>query len=326
MNHSEFDVIKKYFTFSESRDDVLLAGGDDCAIVSVAENKQLVVTTDTLVSGVHFPETTSPEDIAYKTLMVNLSDLAAMGATPAWITLAITLTEINEQWLSSFSKQFSSLLTRFNVSLIGGDTTKGPLSITVQAMGFVDVNKSLKRSNAAVGDKIFVTGYLGDAAIGLVAMLQNINDKELISCIEKLNRPEARVDFAKELVDLCLCAIDISDGLLADLGHILEASQCGASINLVDVPVSSSAKYYFKKYHQNTLDWQMIVSKGDDYELCFTVNPINENKIYSLAKKHQIKVSCIGEINDTSRLTCRDENNEELNFLSEGFNHFNQDE
>jgi thiamine-monophosphate kinase len=326
MNHSEFDVIKKYFTFSESRDDVLLAGGDDCAIVSVAENKQLVVTTDTLVSGVHFPETTSPEDIAYKTLMVNLSDLAAMGATPAWITLAITLPEINEQWLSSFSKQFSSLLTRFNVSLIGGDTTKGPLSITVQAMGFIDVNKSLKRSNATVGDKIFVTGYLGDAAIGLVAMLQNINDKELISCIEKLNRPEARVDFAKELVDLCLCAIDISDGLLADLGHILEASQCGASINLVDVPVSSSAKYYFKKYHQNTLDWQMIVSKGDDYELCFTVNPINENKIYSLAKKHHIKVSCIGEINDTSRLTCRDENNEELKFLSEGFNHFNQDE
>ncbi len=326
MNHSEFDVIKKYFTFSESRDDVLLAGGDDCAIVSVAENKQLVVTTDTLVSGVHFPDTTSPENIAYKALMVNLSDLAAMGATPAWITLAITLPEINEQWLSSFSKQFSSLLTRFNVSLIGGDTTKGPLSITVQAMGFVDVNKSLKRSNAAVGDKIFVTGYLGDAAIGLVAMLQNINDKELISCIEKLNRPEARVDFAKELVDLCLCAIDISDGLLADLGHILEASQCGASINLVDVPVSSSAKYYFKKYHQNTLDWQMIVSKGDDYELCFTVNPINENKIYSLAKKHHIKVSCIGEINDTSRLTCRDENNEELNFLSEGFNHFNQDE
>jgi thiamine-monophosphate kinase len=278
------------------------------------------------VSGVHFPDTTSPENIAYKALMVNLSDLAAMGATPAWITLAITLPEINEQWLSSFSKQFSSLLTRFNVSLIGGDTTKGPLSITVQAMGFVDVNKSLKRSNAAVGDKIFVTGYLGDAAIGLVAMLQNINDKELISCIEKLNRPEARVDFAKELVDLCLCAIDISDGLLADLGHILEASQCGASINLVDVPVSSSVKYYFKKYHQNTLDWQMIVSKGDDYELCFTVNPINENKIYSLAKKHQIKVSCIGEINDTSRLTCRDENNEELKFLSEGFNHFNQDE
>ena len=322
MTDSEFDVIKKYFSFPKSRNDVILAGGDDCAIVSVANNKQLVITTDTLVSGVHFPVETSAENIAYKALMVNLSDLAAMGATPAWVTLAITLPEINEQWLSSFSRQFSSLLTKFNISLIGGDTTKGSLSITVQAMGFVDVNKALKRSNAAVGDKIFVTGDLGDAAIGLVSLLQNIDDKELFPCIEKLNRPEARINFAKELVDLCDCAIDISDGFIADLGHILEASQCGACINLVDLPVSSSAKYYFKTYHQNTIDWQMIVSKGDDYELCFTVNPENENQIYSLAKKYQIKVSCIGEINDTSHLICINENNEEINFLSEGFNHF----
>ncbi len=158
MKNSEFDVIEKYFTFPESRDDVLLAGGDDCAIVSVAKNKQLVVTVDTLVSGVHFPKETSAEDIAYKSLMVNLSDLAAMGATPAWVTLAITLPEINEQWLSDFSKQFSSVLTRFNVSLIGGDTTKGPLSITVQAMGFIANEQTFKRDGAKVGDKIFVTG------------------------------------------------------------------------------------------------------------------------------------------------------------------------
>ena len=326
MTDSEFDVIKKYFSFPESRDDVLLAGGDDCAIVSVANNKQLVITTDTLVSGVHFPVETTAENIAYKALMVNFSDLAAMGATPAWVTLAITLPEINEQWLSSFSKQFSSLLTKFNVSLIGGDTTKGPLSITVQAMGFVDVNKALKRSNAVVGDKIFVTGDLGDAAIGLSALLDHIDDENLLPCIEKLNRPEARINFAKELVDLCGCAIDISDGLVADLGHVLKASQCGADINLVDVPVSSSAKYYFKTYHQNKIDWQTILSKGDDYELCFTVNPKNENQIYSLAEKHQIKVSCIGEINDTRHLICINENNEEVNFLSEGFNHFNHDE
>ena len=322
MTNSEFDVIKKYFSFSESRDDVLLAGGDDCAIVSVANNKQLVITTDTLVSGVHFPVETTAENIAYKALMVNFSDLAAMGATPAWVTLAITLPEINEQWLSSFSKQFSSLLTRFNVSLIGGDTTKGPLSITVQAMGFVGINKSLQRSNATAGDKIFVTGNLGDAAIGLSALLQGIDDENLLPCIEKLNRPEARINFAKELIDLCDCAIDISDGLIADLGHILEASQCGADINLVDVPVSSSAKYYFKTYHQNNIDWQTILSKGDDYELCFTVNRDNENEIYFLAKKHQIKVSCIGEINASNRLICFDENKETISFLSEGFNHF----
>ncbi len=322
MNNSEFDVIKKYFTFPKARDDVLLAGGDDCAIVSVAENKQLVVTTDTLVSGVHFPESTSAEDIAYKALMVNLSDLAAMGAAPAWITLAITLPEINEQWLSAFSKQLSLLLTKFNVSLIGGDTTKGPLSITVQAMGFVDKDKSLKRSNAEAGDKIFVTGHLGDAAIGLAAVQENFDDKKLSLCIERLNRPEARVGFAEELVNLCSCAIDVSDGLIADLGHIMKASQCGACINLANIPVSKNAKYYFKKYRQDVIDWSMLLTRGDDYELCFTVKPINESKVFSLAEKHQLKVSCIGEITDSNNLVCFDRENKEVTFLNKGFNHF----
>jgi len=326
MNNSEFDVIKKYFTFPESRDDVLLSGGDDCAIVSVAENKQLVITTDTLVSGVHFPEVTSAENIAYKALMVNLSDLAAMGATPAWVTLAITLPEINQQWLSAFSKQFSSLLTKFNVSLIGGDTTKGPLSITVQAMGFVDKDKSLKRSNAAVNDKIFVTGNLGDAAIGLTAVLEKINDKALLSCVEKLNRPEARVKFAEALVDLCSCAIDVSDGLVADLAHIIEASQCGARINIANIPVSKSAKYYFKKYNQNVIDWSKLLTEGDDYELCFTVNPLNESDVFSLAEKYQLKVSCIGEITNGNKLLCFDGTNQEITFLSGGFNHFDTGE
>ena len=322
MNNSEFDVIKKYFSFPDSRDDVLLAGGDDCAIVSVPENKQLVITTDTLVSGVHFPEATSAENIAYKALMVNISDLAAMGAAPAWVTLAITLPEINPQWLSAFSKQFSSLLTKFNVSLIGGDTTKGPLSITVQAMGLVGKNKALKRSAAEVGDKIFVTGNLGDAAIGLAAVLENIDDKALLPCVEKLNRPEARVQFAEALVDLCSCAIDISDGLVADLGHIIEASQCGACINLESIPVSKSAKHYFKKYHQDVIDWSKLLTEGDDYELCFTVKSINESNVFSLAETHQLKVSCIGEITNDNKLTCFDEKNKEINFLNKGFNHF----
>ncbi len=322
MNNSEFDVIKKYFSFPDSRDDVLLAGGDDCAIVSVPENKQLVITTDTLVSGVHFPEATSAENIAYKALMVNISDLAAMGAAPAWVTLAITLPEINPQWLSAFSKQFSSLLTKFNVSLIGGDTTKGPLSITVQAMGFIGKNKALKRSAAEVGDKIFVTGNLGDAAIGLAAVLGNIDDKALLPCVVKLNRPEARVKFAEALVDLCSCAIDISDGLVADLGHIIEASQCGACINLATLPFSESAKYYFKKYHQDVIDWSKLLTEGDDYELCFTIKSINESKVFSLAEMYQLKISCIGEITNSNKLICLDEKNKEIDFLSGGFSHF----
>lgn len=324
MSYSEFDVIKKYFTFSTQRDDVLLAIGDDCAIVSVADAnaKQLVITTDTLVSGVHFPLETSPEDIAYKALMVNLSDLAAMGASPAWVTLAITLPEIDEQWLASFSNQFSLLLGKFNISLIGGDTTKGPLTITIQAMGFVDENKSLKRSNAKVGDKIFVTGNLGDAAIGLDAIKNNYNDTELSPCVEKLNRPEARIDFAKELVAFCHCAIDISDGVIADLGHILKASECGARLNLIDMPISPSAKYYFQKYYKNRIDWQMLLTNGDDYELCFTVDPQNQNNVYSLAEKHQLKVCCIGEITATNELVCVDEHEQEIKFSGTGFNHF----
>ncbi len=153
--NTEFDIIKKYFTFDVLREDVVLAGGDDCAIVSLPENKQLLLTTDTLISGVHFPENTSAEDIAYKAIMVNLSDLAAMGATPAWVTLAISLPDIDESWLQAFSNQFYSVLSKFNISLIGGDTTKGSLSITIQAMGFCDKDKILRRDKAEIRRQSF---------------------------------------------------------------------------------------------------------------------------------------------------------------------------
>lgn len=322
MNNAEFDVIKKYFTFASLRDDVLLAGGDDCAMVSVPANQQLLITTDTLISGVHFPEKTSAEDIAYKSLMVNLSDLAAMGATPAWVTLAISLPEINQPWLSAFSHQFSSVLAEFNIALIGGDTTRGPLSITVQAMGFAARANILRRDQARAGDKIFVTGELGDAAIGLQAIFNAYDDVKLTPCVNRLNRPVARVKFAEELSPYSNCAIDISDGLMADLGHVLTASQLGAQINLTDVPVSSAADYYFKHYHDNVFDWSMVLTKGDDYELCFTAHDDNHDAIIALGRKHQLRVSCIGEITDSKGIICLDENNQTMNFSAVGFNHF----
>ncbi len=322
MNNSEFDVIKKYFTFSDSRDDVILPVGDDCACVSVPENKQLLITTDTLISGVHFPENTSPEDIAYKSLMVNLSDLAAMGATPTWVTLAISLPEINETWLQAFSNQFSAVLSKFNISLIGGDTTKGALSITIQAMGVCDQKKILRRDQAELNDKIFVTGYIGDASVGLQAVLNQLADKNLLSCVNRLNRPEARVNFAEELTLYSKCAIDISDGLVADLGHIISASDCGADINLADIPLSSSTRHYFDFYHKSTVDWSMVLTQGDDYELCFTVNNKNESAVITLAKKHQLKVTCIGEVTESNELVFTDVNNEIINFSSTGFKHF----
>lgn len=322
MNNSEFDVIKKYFSFSSDRDDVVIAAGDDCAAVTVSPGKKLLITTDTLISGVHFPEETSPEDIAYKSLMVNLSDLAAMGATPAWVTLAITLPNIDEAWLSAFSLEFSSVLSAFNISLIGGDTTKGALSITIQAMGLCDENRMMRRDRAKPGDKVFVTGFLGDAAVGLKAVVGGLNDEKLSACVERLNRPEARASFAEELTQYVRCAIDLSDGLAADLGHVLDASSCGARIQLSDVPISLAARYYFIRYNISVTDWSMVIAQGDDYELCFTASTDDESAIKTLAEKHRLKLSCIGVVTQETKLEFIAADNEIMKFPDTGFKHF----
>jgi len=320
--NSEFDIIKKHFTFADKRTDVLIASGDDCASVTVPQNKQLLITTDTLIAGVHFPVETAAEDIAYKAIMVNLSDLAAMGATPAWLTLAISLPQVDESWLQKFSASLCEILKRFNVSLIGGDTTKGHLSITVQAMGLCDKNKIMRRDQAKVGDKIYVTGNPGDAAIGLHALLNKFDDDGLQSCITKLNRPEARVKFAEGLVAYSTCAIDISDGLVADLVHIIKASACGAKVFLSQIPVSSAAQYYFEQYNASVVDWSMLLTRGDDYELCFTLSENNESAVNELARQHDLKISCIGEITDGSELEFFNEQGEMENFTNTGFKHF----
>ena len=164
---TEFGLIEKYFTYESERDDVALGVGDDCALLNPPKDSQLAVTVDTLISGVHFPESTSAEDIAFKSIAVSLSDLAAMGATPAWATLALTLPDVNELWLNEFSVSFKKKLETYGVQLIGGDTTQGQLSITVQLIGFVEAGMAMRRDAAKPGDKIYVTGYLGDAALGL---------------------------------------------------------------------------------------------------------------------------------------------------------------
>jgi len=322
MMNNEFDLIKKYFTFPNNRDDVLLSGGDDCASVVVADDQQLMITADTLISGVHFPEQTSAADIAYKAVMVNLSDLAAMGARPAWLTLAITLPVIDDSWLSEFSHTLQQLLNRFNISLIGGDTTKGPLSITIQAMGLCAKGKLLQRTQAKVGDSIFVTGFMGDAAIGLMALQNDLPDAELKNCIERLNRPEARVNFAQELVSYSTCAIDISDGLVADLGHVINASACGSQINLSAIPLSPGVKFYFEHYTDGAIDWSTVLATGDDYELCFTVNKSNIEKVKILAENHQLQLTYIGEVTNSAELVFVDANNIPVSFDGSGYKHF----
>lgn len=320
---TEFGLIKKYFNFSSARDDVALGIGDDCALLDPPSGKQLAVTVDTLVAGVHFPETTLPDDIAYKALAVNLSDLAAIGAEPAWATLALTLPFSNDTWLDAFSKSLKQTLDLYGVQLIGGDTTQGPLSITIQLTGFVDANKTLRRDTAKPGDKIYVTGHLGDAALGLKLLgFQNFPYPEVRkSCVEKLNRPIPRIKFAQKLSDYSNCAIDISDGLTADLGHIITASKCGARIYYDKIPFS-------EEFHQSTeylddLDSkQLLLSGGDDYELCFTASPENEIDLFSLAKSCRVPLTNIGEINLTNNVSIIDHDGKPIELPHLGYEHF----
>ena len=294
MSCSEFSLIEKYFSQQAiSRDDVLVGIGDDAAVMQLAPNEQLLVSTDTMVAGVHFPEDTSPFDIGYKLMAVNLSDLAAMGATPRWASLALTLPDSNEQWLEQFSAGLFELAKQHSVQLIGGDTTRGSLTLTLTLQGTVTSNQYLQRGNAQVGDAIFVSGQLGDAGLALRQLLA----KETVNpyCFARLNQPTPRVELGQSLVGIASAAIDISDGLLADLGHVLDASQLGAHIQLQDLPLTEAVSSLTSKG-----DWLLPLNAGDDYELCFTVP---ESSIAQLEKQH-CKLTRIGTVVEGNGISC----------------------
>ena len=307
---SEFNLINHYFKslshdVSMKRDDVVLGIGDDCAILQVPNGQQLVVSTDTLVAGVHFPENTSAYDIGYKSLAVNLSDLAAMGAEPAWATLCLTLPEENADWLTGFVQGFSELLKKNHMQLVGGDTTRGPLSISVHVSGFVDKGKAFRRDAAKPGDLIYVTGTIGDAGLGLKKILDEIETDSLSMCMNKLNHPVPRNEVAAELSAICCCAIDVSDGLLADLGHITEVSQCGAELFLDKIPLSDELKYFY----DYGVDIKQVLTSGDDYELCFTLNEKHKSRVEDISKRLNVQISCIGKVTLGDHVICLDENN-----------------
>ncbi|MGH8584130.1 MAG: thiamine-phosphate kinase [Gammaproteobacteria bacterium] len=271
MSTSEFDLIERYFRRrSRSRADVVLGIGDDAAILRPAPDCDLVVTMDTLVAGVHFYPETSAFDLGYKSLAVNLSDLAAMGAEPLWATLALTLSEPDEQWLDGYSRGFASLADRFDVALVGGDTTRGPLSITIAAYGRVPKDRGLRRSGAQVGDLIGVTGTLGDAALGLHLLRspRAIAAEHRQYCLERLHRPSPRVAEGLCLRDLASSAIDISDGLAGDLPRVLAASGVGATLEFACLPVSPALACLAEEQRL-----AFAVCGGDDYELCITLAP-----------------------------------------------------
>jgi thiamine-monophosphate kinase len=321
MAAGEFSLINTFFKTPHTRQDVTLGVGDDCAVVSIPEGKQLAVTVDTLVDGIHFPSDTSPADIACKAIAVNLSDLAAIGARPAWLTLALTLPEADESWTRAFAESFHAAADKYKVQLIGGDTTQGPLSITVQAMGIVDPQRIMRRDGARPGDAIYVSGTLGDAAAGLKILQQEqLIDENQAWLVNRLNRPQARIELGCRASVLCRCAIDISDGLAADLGHILEASACGATVNIDRIPLSHQLVEDYG--NRNEVDWNRVLSGGDDYELCLVVPPANESRLMHLASELSLPLTRIGTIEAGGMLDVIDESGAKFLLDDSGYEHF----
>ena len=277
MSIGEFDLIKRYFKqpdTANAESGVVHGIGDDCAILDVPDGYQLAVTTDSLVSDVHFFEDVCPYRLGYKSLAVNLSDLAAMGAEPKWVSLAITLPRVDEHWLSEFSRGFFALAVKHNVSLIGGDTTKGPLSITVSAKGIVARNKALLRSGAQVGDLICVSGVLGDGGVGLDHKIDALLLNNTSVFIDALELTEPRNKLGMQLTDYASSCIDISDGLIQDLQHILNASSCSAELNIDKLPLSEALQQeVLSQTITNEQAYRYALRGGDDYELLFTINP-----------------------------------------------------
>ncbi len=324
---NEFDIIKQYFTLSEcEQNQVELGIGDDAALINLPETHHLVVTTDMFLPGIHFPENTSPEDIACKALAVNLSDLAAMGANPKWFTLALSLPEVDHQWLRRFSSSLLEQAKFYNICLIGGDTNQGPLAITIQALGQVPKSKALRRSNASKGDLIYCTGTLGDAALGL-AIIQGrhtvIDDADRKYLLNRLNRPTPRVGTGLILRAGASSAIDTSDGLINDLNHILNKSSdaacddIGAIINLEKLPLSDS----FKRYLGEVDAWEMALAGGDDYELCFTVPEAEQDILTTSLSNAGCNFTRIGRITGKKGIELQNVG-ARVNLTLNGYEHF----
>ena len=313
----EFDLIHSFFSsLGCVRNDVSLGIGDDCALLNLPEGMQLAATMDTLVAGVHFFPDVAPETLGHKALAVNLSDLAAMGAKPAWISLALTLPKADPDWLRAFSRGMGRLASRHEVQLIGGDTTQGPLSVTIQALGLLPRGSEMRRSGARVGDWICVTGTLGDAGLALHGLHRGQPVSPAL--IQRLERPEPRVEAGLALRELANSAIDISDGLLADLGHVLQASGVGGEVRLQSIPLSDQVREVVGREQ----DWSIPLASGDDYELCVTLPPQQAAQVEVVSQALHLPITRIGEIVDEAGLRCRLDDGTLWSPSKSGYNHF----
>ena len=308
---SEFELIARYFTRATSH--TLLGVGDDGALIAPTPGHELVISSDMLVEGTHFLADTDPADLGWKTLAVNLSDIAAMGARPRWATLAVALPAVDEAWLACFARGFFACASEFGIDLIGGDTTRGPRNFCVTIFGEVASGRALRRSGAKAGDDIWVSGRPGRAALGL-AHLQGrfrLDEPELADCIAALQRPQPRVALGLALQGLATAAIDVSDGLLADLGHILEASGVAAQLKVAVAPASTFAR-------------DAWLAGGDDYELVFTLPTAKHADIAALSQTLGLALTCIGRIEEgpAGRFDITDADGTRIEAPRRGYDHF----
>ncbi len=288
---SEFDLIAKYFTRPVSKAD--LGVGDDCALLRQTDGMQTAISTDMLVSGTHFFPDTDPEQLGHKALAVNLSDLAAMGATPAAFTLAVSMQTSDEAWIAPFAKGILALADKHQCELIGGDTTRGPLNICITVFGQIPTGQALRRDGARIGDDIWVSGTLGDARLALAHMRQELilPENQFRQILPRMQKPTPRVELGIALRNIVHAALDLSDGLLGDLSHILDASHVGASLNTDALPISDTLKHQDEKWRL-----QCTLGGGDDYELCFTAPETKRTLVLEAAQQAGVPVTCIGKI------------------------------
>ena len=320
MPLDEFSLIERYFCNDQRGEAVVTGIGDDAAVLNLQLDEQLVTSVDTLLADVHFPSSAAPEDIATRALHVNLSDLAAMGARPLGFLLALTLPEADAQWLEAFSESLARDASTYQCPLIGGDTTGGPLAISITVFGSVPKGQALLRSGASEGDSIYVTGTLGDAAAAL-SFIKGFLNKGFVESeylLSRFYRPEPRLQEGTRLIGQASAAIDISDGLLADLGHIVRRSNVRAEIELARLPLSRALMTAGN--HVQSLEWAL--TGGDDYELCFTVPCENVQAIEQMIQAGLLNASKIGRIIAGQGVICLNEHGEEVRFEKEGFRHF----
>lgn len=317
---NEFELINRIFRpLDAPRADVALGIGDDAALLRPPPGTELVACVDTLVAGVHFPQGSDPFDIGWRAAATNLSDLAAMAADPRWATLALTLPAVDPEWLSGFAAGLAAAFEPWGVSLVGGDTTRGPLTVSVQLMGTVPAGQALRRGGARPGELVYVSGTLGDAAAGLALLEEPAPACGPVAFLQhRFRRPEARVALGLALRGLASSAIDISDGLLADAGHIAAASGVQLCLRASALPRSSGLLACFDP--ATTL--RAAATGGDDYELCFTLPRAAAGELEALAQSLDCALSCIGVVRVGSGAVLLDEAGATLGFDRTGYQHF----